>query len=226
MCTRNHNHKRYGSWETEWDIFFVILGHFLPFYPTNSPENQNFEKMKKESGDVTILHTCTTNHNHLMYASWNIECNKHFFFSFRTIFWPRKLKFRKNVKKTWRCYPITHVYHKWRWYIVWFLRYKGMRFWWREFFVILGHFLPFDPPNNPKNQNFEKMKKKQKQTKPGDISILHLYSTNDDHMIYCSSEMRCNWQNFLSVWTIFCPFTPLTTQKIKTLKKWENHHKW
>ena len=67
-----------------------------------------------------------------------------------------------------------------------------MRFRWREFFVILGHFLPFDPPNNPKNQNFEKMKKKQKQTKPGDISILHLYSTNDDHMIYRSSEMKCN----------------------------------
>ena len=28
-----------------------------------------------------------------------------------------------------------------------------------EFFVILGHFLPFDSPNNHKNQNFEKMKK-------------------------------------------------------------------
>ena len=27
-----------------------------------------------------------------------------------------------------------------------------------EFFVILGHFLPFDPPNNLENQNFEKMK--------------------------------------------------------------------
>ena len=55
--------------EKQSETFFVILGHFLPFYPTNSPENQNFEKMKKESGDVTILHTCTTNHNHLMYAS-------------------------------------------------------------------------------------------------------------------------------------------------------------
>ena len=28
--------------------FFVILGHFLPFYPTNNPKNQNFEKMKKK----------------------------------------------------------------------------------------------------------------------------------------------------------------------------------
>ena len=38
-----------------------------------------------------------------------------------------------------------------------------------EFFVILGHFCSFDPPNNPKNQNFEKMKKA-----PGDI-ILQVY---------------------------------------------------
>ena len=34
---------------------------------------------------------------------------------------------------------------------------------------ILGHFLLFNPPNKPKNQNFEKMKKT-----PGDIIILHM----------------------------------------------------
>ena len=28
-----------------------------------------------------------------------------------------------------------------------------------NFFVILGGFLPFYPPNSPKKQNFEKMKK-------------------------------------------------------------------
>ena len=61
---------------------------------------------------------------------------------------------RKNVKKTWRYYPFTHVYHN-QDHIMHgsFLRYKGQR---TEFFVILGHFLLFDPPNNPKNQNFEK----------------------------------------------------------------------
>ena len=51
----------------------------------------------------------------------------------------------------------------------------------REFFVILGHFLPFDPPSNLKNQSFEKMKKT-----PEDIIILHLHTTNDDHMMYGS----------------------------------------
>ena len=30
----------------------------------------------------------------------------------------------------------------------------------RVFLVILDHFLPFDPRNNPRNQNFEKNEKK------------------------------------------------------------------
>ena len=35
---------RYGVRQT---AFFVILDHFLPFYPHNNLENKNFEKMKK-----------------------------------------------------------------------------------------------------------------------------------------------------------------------------------
>ena len=70
-----------------------------------------------------------------------------------------------------------------------------------EFFVILGHFLPFDPPNNPKNQNFEKTKK------PGDIIILHLCTANVDHMMYGSWDIKCDRQNFLSFWaSFFLPF--------------------
>ena len=38
-----------------------------------------------------------------------------------------------------------------------------------------------DPPNNLKNQNFEIMKKN-----PADIIILHVCTTNDNHMIYGS----------------------------------------
>ena len=33
--------------------------------------------------------------------------------------------------------------------------------------------------------------------------------------------MECNRQNVLSLWTVFCPFTPLQTQKVKILKKWK-----
>ena len=84
---------------------FCHLDQFFTFYPTNNPENQNFEKLKKKTpGGIVILHKCTINDNHKMYASGDMKHD-------------------------------------------------------REFFVILGHFLPFYPPNKPKNLNFEKMKK-------------------------------------------------------------------
>ena len=39
--------------------FLVLLDHFLPIYTlTNNPDNQNFGKMKKAPGDITILHKC------------------------------------------------------------------------------------------------------------------------------------------------------------------------
>ena len=57
---------------------------------------------------------------------------------------------------------------------------------------------------------------------PRDIIILHMCTLNDNHMMYGPRDTKCNWQNFLSFWTIFCPFTPLITQKIKILKKWKN----
>ena len=36
-----------------------------------------------------------------------------------------------------------------------------------------------------------------------------------------SSDMECNGHNFLSFWTVLCPFTSQTIKKIKILKKWE-----
>ena len=79
--------------------------------------------------------------------------------------------------------------------------------------------MPFDPPNNVKNQNEKKWKKK----KPGDIIILHLHTTNDDHMTYGSWYMEHNRQNFLSSWAAFCSFTQRINWKIKSLKKWNNY---
>ena len=58
---------RYGLQQTG----FVILGHFLPFYPTNNPK-KNFEKKKKTPGDITILHISTKNYGQMMYSSRDI----------------------------------------------------------------------------------------------------------------------------------------------------------
>ena len=43
---------------------------------------------------------------------------------------------------------------------------------------------------------------------PGPIMILHNYTINDSHMTYGSWDMERSRQNFLSFWTIFCPFNP------------------
>ena len=132
----------YSSWDLECDrLKLVIMGHFLPFYPsylktkevrilkkwknlleipsfytlvprttiiwgtvpekqsetdkapchfepifgllpTKNPKNQNFEEMKKASRDDIVLHTCTKNHNHMMYALWVWSTTDRFFLSF------------------------------------------------------------------------------------------------------------------------------------------------
>ena len=93
----------------------------------------------------------------------------------------------------------------------------------RQIFCHVGLFLPFYPTSNLKILNFEKMKES-----PGDIIILLLWTTNDNHKIYGSWDMEDDGHKFLSLWTIFCPFTPLTTWKIKILKiknkAWIYHH--
>ena len=43
-------------------------------------------------------------------------------------------------------------------------------------------------------------------------------------MMYGSSDMECNGQNFLSFWIIFCPFNSLTTQKNQNLEKMKKNH--
>ena len=60
---------RYGERHGE---FFVILGHFFPFYHPNKPKNQSIEKMKKTPGDIFLLQMCTINDNHMMYGSWDM----------------------------------------------------------------------------------------------------------------------------------------------------------
>ena len=63
----NHNHVMYAS--QSYDVcflrygvqqkeLFVILGHYLGFYPPYNPENQNFEKMKKKPLEILSFYTC------------------------------------------------------------------------------------------------------------------------------------------------------------------------
>ena len=77
-------------------------------------------------------------------------------------------------------------------------------------------FLPFYSPENPKSQDFEKMKKT-----AGDI-ILHKCTKNHDHMLHCSWDtLRDGCNSYFLFWASFCPFIPPTTKKIKICKKWK-----
>ena len=57
---------------------------------------------------------------------------------------------------------------------------------------------------------------------PRDIIISHMCTIYENHIMFSPWDMEHDWQNFWSLWTIFCPFTSLTTWKIKILKKRKN----
>ena len=85
MCTINDSHMMYGSWDMECNTqnLFVILDHFWPFTSLpNNLKNQYFEKMKKNPGDIIILHRCNINDNHIMSGSWDTKPDRQNFLSF------------------------------------------------------------------------------------------------------------------------------------------------
>ena len=86
----------------------------------------------------------------------------------------------------------------------------------RQFFVILDRFLPFYPPMDPENQNFQK-------NGQNTWKYYHCTNINNNYMMYGSSDMECNRQNFLSFWTIFCPFTPNKSKSTQKTQKWKKH---
>ena len=91
-----------------------------------------------------------------------MERNKQNFLSFWTVFCPftspkdlENENFEKTRKKPGEII-ILHMRTINDNHDIWFLRYGAPQ---TKFAVILDCFLPFYPPNNPKNQNFEKNEK-------------------------------------------------------------------
>ena len=120
------------------------------------------------------------------------------------------MKIKKNI---WRYYYFTSAYRKPWWHDLQFLRCRVRQTEidnYGSFFA----FLP-PPPKNPKNQNFEEMKKK-----AGDIIILHKLTKNHNHMRYRSWDTE--WENSLSLWVIFYPFNPPKDPKNQKSKFWKH----
>ena len=60
---------------------------FLPFTPRLTLKIKIWKKMKKKTpGYIILLHMCTMSEGHMMDGSWDMECDRHNFFSFCTSF--------------------------------------------------------------------------------------------------------------------------------------------
>ena len=181
--------------------------------------------IEKTPGGIIILNMSTINENHMVYDSWDMEHNRQNFFSFWTIFCtftPASVTTQRcKMKKTPGDIIILHkctINDNHMIYGSWDINYNR-----QIFFVILGHFLPFYPPNSPKNENIKKMKTS------ADIIILHKCTKTNDHRLYCSWDMVFDGCNCCFLfWANFCPFTPLTAQRWKFQKTEKNtrvyHH--
>ena len=57
-CTKTEDHTVYGWWDIRHNrqSSFIILGHFLYFYPPNNPKKSKSLKNEKKPGDIIILH--------------------------------------------------------------------------------------------------------------------------------------------------------------------------
>ena len=118
------------TWSTT--NYFVILGYFLPFQPTNNPKNQNFEKMTKSTRKTSSLYTSVPKIIIISYTLpeiWlvaDVIFILHFelFFALLPPYQLQKsnLKKMKKKKKNIRRYHFSHMYHKLWSYDVWLLR--------------------------------------------------------------------------------------------------------
>ena len=168
---------------------FVILSHFLPFYPTNKSKSQNFEKMKKNSS--RYYHFTFVYHEWRSYDVWflrhGVQQAKSFLILDHSLSFHWKIKILKKKPGDIITLHLCTRNDKHMMYGSLDTRCNEQSFLWTIFF-------PFDPPKNLENQNFDKMKKKKKKY----WRYYHLYHKwiNENHMIYGSWNRECDRLNF------------------------------
>ena len=150
----------YGSWYMKHDRqnFLSFWAIFYPFIFLQSRKSK-FWKNEKSSRRYYHLHNCTINDNHMLYGSWDINCNR------------------------------------------------------QIFFVIFGHFLPFYPPNSPKNEISQNWKKL--------LEISSFYTNVPKTMIigYTVPEIWSMTDVIIIIMGNFLPFYPSNSQKNENVKK-------
>ena len=187
---------------------FCHFEPFLLFYPTNNPKNQNFEKLKKMPWDIITLQKCAKNHNHMLYCSSDMACDRcNCYFSFWASFCPftpRTTQKIKNLQKWKKCLKISSFYTSVP--KIMSICYTAPEAWHVTHnchFFHFGLFFALLTPWQPKNSKLKKTKKLRY------IIILHKCTKNHDHMLYCSWDKACGrCKCYFAFWADFCPFTP------------------
>ena len=125
--------------------------------------------MRKLAGDIITLHRCTKNQDHMMYASWDMECDRHDFV-IQGHFLPLNPLITQKIKFLEKCLGISS-FHSCvpKMTIIWCMvpEIGSMT---DNIFCHLWTIFSFYP-NSPVNQNFGKMKKKKQH-----LEILSFYT--------------------------------------------------
>ena len=155
MCTKNHNHMRYGSWDRGSD-----RQNFLSFW-TNNPENQNLEKMKKIP-KILSFYTSAPKIMIICYTVPKIWYMADCYFSSWVTFYhftpltARKIKIKKKRNKV---LEIPSFYTSVPKIMI---TYSAVPEIWHMTNVIIFHFeliVALFTPNSSKNQKFKKNEK-------------------------------------------------------------------
>ena len=107
----------HGRCNCYFSFWFWI--NFCPFTTITAQKIKNFINMEKMPGDTIILHKCTINHDHRLYCSWGMTCNRcNCYFSFWAIFCSftsltaQKIKIKKKkwkkhlqISSLYKCVP-------------------------------------------------------------------------------------------------------------------------
>ena len=130
---------------------------FCPFTSPKDLENENFEKTRKKPGEIVILHMCTINDNHMIYGSWDINCNRQIFLSSWAIFclFTHLTARKMEISKKWiKSLEISSLYTSVPKFII--IGYAVPEIWYVTYVIVvfhLGRFFALLPPKEPKGYN-------------------------------------------------------------------------
>ena len=123
----------YCSWDMVCDgcNYFSFWEMKIKIKKSKNPKKSKLKKKKKKMpGDSIILHNCTKNHDHMLYCSWDMTCDRcnSFWATFCpfTLLTAQKIKIKKKMKKNATIYHhLRYVYQNLWSDDVWFLKYDA-----------------------------------------------------------------------------------------------------